>query len=414
MPSIERGTMVSVSINRLGVKIKLISIILASIMCTQAPANDSRKYGIDGIDLGATLTFQREWYRGVLTDNGLTNSSSFLRKADVKAKIPLFDKTIFKLKLKVQRSDKITATDAYINSELMPGLSIRAGRYDPEFSHELTGSSSWTTAVERSSIYDLLALSGDGSDGEGISLNYSTDAFHGNFTLYNIPNTLFYSTRLVLLPIHENTHRLTFGYSATFTEDPVANDGEIKSSMGFWSLDDNSDTNLIKLAESVDDDTIIDNLEMGLELTYLYHNILFQAEYVRRDYTSPDKQITTLAEGFSLQLAYSLTGNPRRFNKSNATYKGLKPIRHHAPFPGAWEVFLRYEDLESTQESQISLNNYLSEEKQANVYTIGINWYFLEDLRISTSYSRVYAPADDNDEGQIRGTGMALRTLLTF
>jgi phosphate-selective porin OprO/OprP len=153
---------------------------------------------------------------------------------------------------------------------------------------------------------------------------------------------------------------------------------------------------------------------MGLELAYQHHSALFQAEYVRRDYTSRYSETSTQAEGYFVQLAYTLTGEHRRIKKSNATFKGIKPDKRHSVIPGAWEVFLRHENIEVAQESNSSTDKLSTEVRRANVNTIGINWYYREDFRLSSSYSRVFAPADDNDEGHIRGSGMALRALYTF
>jgi phosphate-selective porin OprO/OprP len=410
----------------MGLKHNFIFGILGGIVCTQALASNTSKYNIDDFEIGGTLIFQREEYSGVLTDTGSSRSSSFLRKADAKLKIPIYAETAFKLKLKSKKSGDVVVSDAYINSDLNHGLSIKAGRFDPEFGHELTGSTSWTTAIERSSIYDLLVLSGDGSDGEGVSLSYSTDAFHGNFSAYRIPDGLFYSSRLVTISSPVKHHCTTLGFSVTYTNDELTDVGTINSDLGFWYLGDDSDANSIKLAESSyvnpiklarsyqDDDVISDNLEMGLELAYQRYNTLFQAEYVRRDYTYLDNLTDTLAEGYSLQLAYTLTGESRRFDKSNATYKGIKPNHNFRLIPGAWEVFFRHEDLKVAQIPKSSTNGEPSEVNRANVSTAGINWYYREDIRISASYSKIYAPADDNDEGEIRGSGMALRTQLIF
>jgi phosphate-selective porin OprO/OprP len=382
-------------------KQKHIFAILGSIMCAQALAKNAN----EPFDVGATLILQREKYSGVLTDSGLAQSSSFLRRADIKVGIPLFDETIFNLKIKTKKSGKVAISDAYADLELIPDLLIRAGRYDPEFGHELTSSTNWTTAIERSAINDLLLLSGDGSGGEGISLIYSTDVFHGNFSVYQNTDALFFTSRIAYMTIPEDNHRLMFGYSATFTNDQLEDDGEISSDLGFWYLSDDEDVNSIKLAESLDEDVISDNSELGLELSYQYNNILFQSEYVRRKYDSEDGDIHTLGEGYFIQLAYTLTGESRRFKKSDATFRGIKPGRHDGVIPGAWEMFLRYEDLKVAQESN---------DRRATVNTIGLNWYYREDLRISSSYSKVFAPADDNDEGQISGSGVAFRILITL
>jgi phosphate-selective porin OprO/OprP len=392
----------------------LIFSIFGGVMSTQVLSAEAKDSETDSINMSGTLIFQREGYRGVLTDDGLTSSSSFLRKADIKAQLTLFDNAEVKVKIKGDGSGELTVSDTYINFALTPALSIKAGRFDPEFGQELTVSTNWTTAIERSSIYDLLALSGDGSDGEGISLNYSDYAFHGNLSAYDIPNTVFYSSRLVYMPINKNTQRLLLGYSTTYTDDLVANDGAIKSGLGFWSLGDEAGTNTIKLAKSVGGNVISENREAGVELAYQNHNTLFQAEYIRRDYTSQDSLVNTLAKGYSLQLAYTLTGEPRRFKSSDATYKGIKPKNRHGAIPGAWEVFFRHEGLKVGQDSYNSNNELSTEVRRANVNTIGLNWYFREDIRISTSYSQIYAPADDNDVGEIRGSGMSLRTLLVF
>jgi phosphate-selective porin OprO/OprP len=388
--------------------------IIVSILCGQILIKDAKASDKDIFDIGATLILQRESYGGVLTDSGSEHSASFLRRADIKIEIPIFDETSFNVKIKTQRSGEISASDAYVDLDMISGFSIRAGRFDPEFGHELTGSTNWTTAIERSAIYDLLLMSGDGSDGEGVSLSYSSNTFHGNLSIYHNTDTTFYSSRLVSITAPANTHRLMFGYSVTCTDDMVADDGEINSDMGFWYLDQDSDVNSIKLAKSLDDDVISDNREMGLELAYQYHSALFQTEYVRRNYTSQNREITALAEGHFVQLAYTLTGEARRYKKSNATFKGIKPSHHHGTIPGAWEIFLRHEDIKVTQELNISANDPTSDVRRANVNTIGLNWYYRENLRLSSSYSRIYAPADDNDVGQTRGSGMAIRILVTL
>jgi phosphate-selective porin OprO/OprP len=395
-------------------KIKYICGILGSVICAQAFANGTNENSFDDFDIGATLILQREKYSGVLTDSGSSQSSSFLRRADVKIQVPFIAGILFNLKIKTKKNGEVALLDSYAALDLFSGFSIRVGRFDPEFGNELTASTNWTTAIERSAIHDLLLLSGDGSKGEGASLIYSSDLFHGNLSAYKNSNAKYYSSRLVSITAPEKNHRFLFGVSATFTEDLIANDGEINSDLGFWYLDEEPETNLIKFAKSLDDEVISDNRETGLELTYQYHNALLQAEYIRRDYASQDRTTTTLAEGFYVQLAYTLTGESRRFKKSNATFKGIKPKRHDGIVPGAWEVFLRHEGIKAEQETGIGTNDLSSEVRRANVDTIGLNWYYREDLRIASSYSKIYAPADDNDEGQIRGSGMAFRILFSF
>ncbi len=388
--------------------------VSAVVVSGESRADDTGQYGMAAADIGATLMFQREIYRGVLTDHGESYSSSFLRRAEAKLKVPIFDDTIFKLKLKARRSDEVVVSDAFVNWEFDSDFAIQAGRYDPEFGLELTGSTAWSTAVERSSIYDLLVISGDGSEGQGMALNYSSDAFHGNMSVYHIPDTNVFSGRFVSFPIHENSHRLLFGFSASFSDDSLSDDGEIKTTLGFWSLGDSSDTNSIKLAKDVGDEGIIHNREKGLELAYQYRNALFQAEYIRREFTSQDRQIDTRAGGYSLQLAYTLTGEYRRFKRSNATYLGVDGGTRQGFLPGAWELYLKYDYLKAIREQTVSVNDTTSDIRRATVSTLGVNWYWKEDLKISTGYSWVYAPADANDEDEIRGSGLGVRATLKF
>lgn len=391
-------------------KLLVMVFILYGVGSVQAKDNYSEKHWYSDIDVDATLIFQSEEYNGVITDNGDDYKRSFLRRADVEFEKSLSESIELTSKIKSTRSGDAEISDAVARFYLPNYVNISVGRFDPEFGLELTGSSRGTIGIEKSPIYDLLLTGGDGADGVGAEVNYTTDNVHAVVSAYEIDDSVRYGGRLVISPIKGKSHRLHIGASISAASATIASDGEIKSGLGFWTVGDDSETNAIKLAKDVNSGVIKDNEESGVELLYQVDNISLQSEYVLRTYQSDAGQYDTEARGYYWQLVYTLTGEARSYKKRNATLRGVKPTKKDGALPGAWEVFYRYSGLEAEQERGNSTNEF----RKSNVHVFGVNWYCKKDLRISFNYSDIHTPADDNDVGEVDGDGFALQTVFRF
>ncbi|MNG29781.1 Porin P precursor [compost metagenome] len=81
---------------------------------------------------------------------------------------------------------------------------------------------------------------------------------------------------------------------------------------------------------------------------------------------------------------------------------------------GAWEVFYRYDDLSvEDDDTMATVGGLAIDESEAQVHTLGVNWYANEAVKLSLSYlqsqsndetvrlqSGRYAAGNDDDDGQ--------------
>jgi phosphate-selective porin OprO/OprP len=104
-----------------------------------------------------------------------------------------------------------------------------------------------------------------------------------------------------------------------------------------------------------------------------------QAEYVDAEFGGDD------LSGYYVQAGYVLTGETRPY--SGGKFKRVKPEAK----TGAWEVVARYEDGDGDY-SDIELGR-----TDATAYTLGLNWYAHENLRLGVNYSD-----DDGNEFRVR------------
>jgi phosphate-selective porin OprO/OprP len=98
-------------------------------------------------------------------------------------------------------------------------------------------------------------------------------------------------------------------------------------------------------------------------------------------------------DGWYVQASYVLTGERRRYSFTSGTFQGVKPRR----WWGALEVGVRY--------STLDLNNSGVTGGDGKDWTIGLNWYLRENLRLMFNYIHVDATTSDleRDDPEIFG-----------
>jgi len=98
--------------------------------------------------------------------------------------------------------------------------------------------------------------------------------------------------------------------------------------------------------------------------------------------------------GYYLYGSYFLTGENRRYNKSNGTFTRIEPKHNFRPFKGgwgAWELGLRY--------SYLDLNSGGIKGGKETNFTVGLNWYLHPKMRFMFNYIR--ANVEDRDDPSI-------------
>ena len=129
----------------------------------------------------------------------------------------------------------------------------------------------------------------------------------------------------------------------------------------------------------------VDDVQTGIiELAAKYGPLSFQSEIAK---TKVDREIGSDLDftGFYAQVGYTLTGESRRYKGSEGEFKGLKPANHFSLKKGtwgAWEVAARYD--------QLDLNDGLIAGGDGKRYTVALNWYLNDNMRILGNYSRTF------------------------
>ncbi len=124
----------------------------------------------------------------------------------------------------------------------------------------------------------------------------------------------------------------------------------------------------------------------------------WQAEYISQDVNRYDKPDASF-DGYYVYVSYFITGETRQWKKSEAEFGAVTPNSKK----GALEVALRYSHLDLNDEDADIWGG-----KEDN-FTIGINYYFNENIRFMMNYIFVnndeYADGDGdfigNDDFQI-------------
>jgi phosphate-selective porin OprO/OprP len=139
-------------------------------------------------------------------------------------------------------------------------------------------------------------------------------------------------------------------------------------------------------------DLLIDGGErIGGEFAVVRGPLSFQGEYL---YAIAYEEGNLNFWGYYLYGSYFLTGENRRYNRSNGTFTRTEPKHNFRPFKGgwgAWELGLRY--------SYLDLNSGDIKGGKETNFTVGLNWYLHPKIRFMFNYIR--ANVEDRDDPSI-------------
>ena len=376
------------------------------------------------VSVGGRLQVDHDTFEGVYSDDGDSASTNYLRRGRIEFVARAFEH--WRLDVEIapladEASDVLdTAVIAY--SGLAPGTRISLGRFKPDFSLEEATSSRWTTAIERSAIWDLAPAAADRSDSWGIELRHHGTLHHASIGAYNKPDGRARTVRLALAPLASGPSVLHVGAAYSRGANGPG-DGEIRTRLGVRGVSESDVGNRIRLARGLDGDgNGLGDVGPGfrsdrawvLELAYAKGPLSFQAESLRRALDGTGGRPGRVARGHYLQLAYTFTGERRPYDIDGARFGGIRPANETL---GAWEVFLRHDRLRVTGERGLVAGS--DGKTRASLHTVGLNWYASRKIRVSANYlwGRTGASAndaDDNDAGDTRGRAFSLRLQVLF
>jgi phosphate-selective porin OprO/OprP len=181
----------------------------------------------------------------------------------------------------------------------------------------------------------------------------------------------------------------TYAISAFAKDQDDSNEDEIGFAARYTIAPIKSDNGVVHLGLAYRD--IADSDAFGLELAATSGSFHIQAEYADGDFGSDS------LNGYYIQAGYIFTGETRPY--SNGVFKRVSPKGK----AGAWEGVVRYEDGDGNH-SDIELSN-----TDATAYTVGLNWYAHENVRLGINYT----DGQDNQDND-QGNEFRVRFQLTF
>lgn len=359
-------------------------------------------------NFGGKAQLRADTYKDLFSNNGEQETDYYLRKAELSLEGQFVPSLRYELKIKADYEGDVSARDAYIAYDLPHKSELVVGRFDPDFGLELTGSSSWTTANERSAIWDLVKNAGDGSDGHGIGLRTAHKHYFMSLGSFDFSNSQVVSARAVYMPINNRKQVLHLGYSVRNERYDMADTGVIRTDLGMWGVHVNDNGNSIRLARDSRAFGFDEDLAQVIEVAYAYGPFSLQAEYLDKHSTAARNAVDRDAKGNYIQVAYTLTGESRNYNTKNATFGKIKSKRDF----GAWEIFYRHDKVET--QGEIGMLSGRRTAGEANSRIAGVNWYACDYLKVSLNHIVGEAPLIPNDHGDEQGEAYSLQVQLKF
>ncbi|WP_137886667.1 OprO/OprP family phosphate-selective porin [Pseudomonas sp. 2FE] len=309
-------------------------------------------------------------------------------------------------------------------------ITLRAGRFDPDFGLEKATSSKWVTALERSAPNELIDWVNTHQDGLGLQVqalisNYayvSTSVSSKDANDDEGDSVKQFNARGVFAPMAEAGKVLHFGvnFAQRNLDDVAAADVRYRSRLGMRGVDTNGGNAKDNLGNRAvfggtnsatqfwDDDTA-----WGLEAAWATGPFSIQGEWMKRETSSAGTQSDLEGDGFYAQVAYTLTGEARGYKMGK--FDAIKPANKEI---GAWEVYYRYDSLSVDNDVAVTsaTSTFLreAEDTEAKVHNLGVNWYANEAVKISGMYTKAKTDNITNRAGDDDGDGFVVRAQYVF
>lgn len=320
-----------------------------------------------------------------------------------------------------------TANDGYwdeasIQYSGFKPFNIKAGRFDPDFGLEKATSSKWVTALERNAAYDLVGWTNGHENGLGVQVNGTAGpSVYGSLGVHSKnPNDIDgdsvkqFNARGVFAPMHEagNVLHLGVNFARRGLDDTAV--GSTQSRLGMRGVETQGGNSAGSAgrrmlvvagapAGAYDTDTA-----WGLEAAWAMGPLSVQGEYIRRNLDADLDAVSDVkAKGYYGQVAYTLTGEARDYKLGR-----FDQIRPNNKQIGAWEVYYRYDHLES--DAELAISTVPSRDNKAKVHNLGVNWYLNDNVRLSGMYVKTKVKNQENDNGDDSGDGFVARAQYVF
>ncbi|MBD9424148.1 porin [Pseudomonas sp. PDM15] len=383
--------------------------------------------------LGGRVQADYSRFDGFYTKNGNTADAGYFRRAFVELGGVMYTDWAYQINYDLSQNagGDNRDEDGYFDEASLAyngfaPISIKAGRFDPEFGLEKATSSKWVTAQERTAAYDLVDWANGHNGGMGIQVSGAAGpTLYGSAGLYAKDATnstedgdsaTQFNLRGVFAPMYEAGNVLHFGlnYAQRDLSDTEF-DSRIRSRLGMRGVStdggqdagDNGNRLTLAGAEDTPAGAFGDDAAWGVEAAWAMGAFSLQGEYVSRSLEADDDAYEDVdADGYYVQAAYTLTGEPRGYKLGK--FDAIKPANKQL---GAWEVFYRYDNISAEDDN----GSFASKDDvEGKVHNVGLNWYANESVKISGVYVKSKVDNAENSNGDDSGDGFVMRAQYVF
>ncbi|HSC82247.1 MAG TPA: porin [Pseudomonas sp.] len=383
--------------------------------------------------LGGRVQADYSTFDGFYTKNGDNADAGYFRRAFIELGGVMYSDWAYQINYDLSQNagGDNRKEDGYFDEASLAyngfaPVSIKVGRFDPEFGLEKATSSKWVTAQERTAAYDLVDWANGHNGGMGIQVSGVAGAsLYGSAGLFakdatnadeDGDSSKQFNLRGVFAPMHDAGNVLHFGvnYAQRDLSD-TAFDGRIRSRLGMRGVstdggqDAGNNGNRLTLAgaDATPAGAYDTDSAWGLEAAWATGPFSLQSEYVSREVQADADAYKDIdAEGYYVQAAYTLTGEPRGYKLGK--FDALKPANKQI---GAWEVFYRYDNLSADDDN----GSFATiDDVEGKVHNVGLNWYANEAVKISGVYVKAKVDNAENANGDDDGDGFVMRAQYVF
>lgn len=383
--------------------------------------------------LGGRIQADYSRFDGFYTNNGNTADAGYFRRAYLELGGVMYSDWAYQIAYDFSHNsggDNRTEDGYFDEASLayngFKPVSIKVGRFDPEFGLEKATSSKWVTAPERNAAYDLVDWTNGHNGGLGIQASGNVgDSLYGSFGVFakdatnadkDGDSTKQFNLRAVFAPMHDSGNVLHFGvnYAQRDLSD-TSFDGRIRSRLGMRGVstdggqDAGSNGNRLVLggANNTPAGAYDNDKALGLEAAFATGPFSVQGEYIKRKVESGAAAFQDIdADGYYAQVAYTLTGEARGYKLGK--FDAIKPSNKQI---GAWELFYRYDHLSVDDDNGAFAN---ISDIEAKVHNLGLNWYANESIKLSGTYVKAKVDNAQNANGDDDGDGFVVRAQYVF
>jgi phosphate-selective porin OprO/OprP len=336
------------------------------------------------------------------------DASFFIRRARLCSSGTLYNYYDFRVEAEFARGST-RLNDGFMNIHYWPEAQLMFGQFKVPYSMEELHSDNWIDFVERS-LANKIAPSRDvgamihGGLADEL-LYYQAGIFNGYKLnqVVDVDGGKDGSLRLVLAPFKKSSRwfveGLRLGGSITYGNEELKNDDWWNS--GDWSTA--AGTKYLVMADGVFQDGT--RTRIGAELYWDWGSLALKAEYMNVDFEG--LQVGTLindydVEGAYISLDYWLTGEKHAYKKgAPARVVPIENFELGGSGWGAFQIGARYEFVEADEglldQGYVDATQYTD---RADGFTIGLNWYPNEMIRLMLNYYHVKFEDDILVSGQ--------------